>query len=197
MTEELISVKRYIESTGRAETLLERENFILVKWDNPYNPGIRYCLHAFPYGKSGMANNEPWRYDITDEQAADFLAHPDKAEEFFNSKHWFFHTCDAREVSFDEIAEVKERGISFKDMHWFDFAECVYMYRRDFPSSRNCVGERDITAKPPYIEFWSFYHHDKVVFDRRGAFSKNKNTDNFHKLFELIEKYGYSTRDLS
>lgn len=197
MTEELEGVKQMIESTHKARILLERNDFLLVKWDNAPDRPVQFCLHAYPYGKTGMANQVPWREDITDEQAEYFLAHPDEAEEYFKSKHWYFHAAEIKVWSFDDITGVSEMRIDFKDGHWFGFAECVQLYKRDFPQSKNCVGQRDITANPPYIEFWSFYHHDKVVFDKRGVFSKNQNEKNFRELCRTIEKYGYSTFDLS
>lgn len=197
MTKELACVKRMIESTGKAQILLESNDFLLVEWNIP-DVSSRYCLHAYPYGKSGMANNEPWSYDITDEQAKYFLADPDKAEAFFKSKHWYFHTAEVKVQSFDDITSINENGIGFSDGHWFRYAECVHLWQRDFPQSNKslCIGQRDITAEPPYIEFWSFYHHDKVVFDKRGLFSC-QNKKNFHKLCRQIGKYGYTIYDLS
>lgn len=197
MTEELACMKRMIENTARAQILMEWNDFLLVEWNVP-DASSRYCLHAYPYGKSGMANNLPWECNITDEQAKYFLANPDKAEEYFKSKHWYFHTAEIKVWSFDDITAINENGIDFKNGHWFRYAECVYLWQRDFSQSKSkCVGQRDITARPPYIEFWSFYHHDKVVFDKRGLFSQRKNEENFHKLCQLINEYGYTTFDLS
>lgn len=197
MTEELEGVKQMIESTRKAKILLERNDFLLVEWDIPNRDRARFCLCAYPYGRSGMVNQTPWREDITDEQAEYFLAHPDETEEYFKLKHWYFHAAEIKVWSFDDIAGVSEMRIDFKDGHRFSFAECVQLYKRDFPQSKNCVGQRDITANPPYIEFWSFYHHDKVVFDKRGVLFKDQNEKNFRELCHTIEQYGYSTFDLS
>ncbi|MBQ9608897.1 MAG: hypothetical protein IJV15_05560 [Lachnospiraceae bacterium] len=60
-----------------------------------------------------------------------------------------------------------------------------------------CIGQRDANAKPMYIEFWSFYHHDKVIFDKQGVFSQNENIEDFHKLCRIINDYGYTIYDLS
>lgn len=197
MTEELASMKRMIENTGRAKILLERNDFLLAHWNNS-DVSSRYCLHAYPYGKSGMANNLPWEYEITDEQADFFLANPDKAEDFFKSKHWYFHDTEIKVYNFDDITQINENGINFKDGHWFRFAECVHLWHRDHPQSESmCIGKRDIAAEPIYIEFWSFYHHDKVIFDKNGMFSKKKNIEDFHKLCQIINDYGYTTYDLS
>lgn len=196
MTKELESIKKYIENTHKADVLLERENFLLVEWHIP-EISTHFCLQAYPYGKTGMANNQPWQYNITDEQAEHFLADPDEAEDFFNSKHWYFHPAEVREVSFDDIVLINGDGIKFKDFHWFSFNECVFLYKRDYPENEACIGERDITANPPYIEFWSFYKHDKVIFDRKGLFAGKTNERNFHKLCRLILMYGFSTRDMS
>ena len=45
MTEELACMKRYIESTGRANVLLERNDFLLVEWNNAPDTPKRY--HSF------------------------------------------------------------------------------------------------------------------------------------------------------
>ena len=42
MTEELACMKRYIESTGRANVLLERNAFLLVEWNNAPDMPKRY-----------------------------------------------------------------------------------------------------------------------------------------------------------
>lgn len=66
------------------------------------------------------------------------------------------------------------------------------------PNSRgNCIGERNITAEPPYIELYSTYAHTKILFNKKGLFRKNKNMIDFHNLQRHINEFGYTTLDLS
>lgn len=198
MTEELAGMKQYIESTGRAKVLLERNDFLLVEWNNvPEMPKLYYRLHAFPYAKSGMGNNEPWSCKITDEQAEYFLTHPDETEEYFKYKHSHFSSAKINFWSFDRIKGINENGIDFGGGYFVRFAECVQLYKRFRPENECCIGERDITAKPPFIEFQSLRYRDRVSFDKRGLFSESKNDRNFHELCRIIRGYGYSTFDLS
>lgn len=198
MTDELACMKQYIESTGRAVVLLERNDFLLVEWNNvPNMPKRYYRLHAFPYARSGMGNSEPWNCKITDEQAEFFLTHPDEAEEYFKYKHSHFSSAKINFWNFDSITGINENGISFGDSYFVRFAECVQLYKRRCPENGRCIGERDITAKPPFIELQSLCYRDRVSFDKRGLLSERKNEMNFHKLCRIIRRYGYSTYDLS
>lgn len=198
MTEELACMKRYIESTGRANVLLERNAFLLVEWNNaPDMPKRYHRLHAFPYARSGMGNSEPWSCKITDKQAEYFLAHPDKAEEYFKYKHSHFSSAKIIFLSFDNIKGINENGIDFGGGHFVDFAECVQSYKRFHPENEHCIGERDITAHPPFVEFQSLCCRYRVSFDKRGLFSERKNDRDFHELCRIIRGYGYSTFDLS
>lgn len=197
MTEELAQMKRFIESTGRANVLLERSDFLLVEWNNVLNEPKRCYLQAFPYARSGMGNCEPWSFRITDGQAEYFLAHPDQAEEYFKYKHSHFSSTKTFFFSFDEIKGINESGIDFGGGHFVSFAECVQTYKRFYPENERCVGERDITAKPPFIELQSPRGRYRINFKKRGLFSERKNERDFHKLCRIINKYGYSTLDMS
>lgn len=75
---------------------------------------------------------------------------------------------------------------------------CTINFNRKYPNSRgNCIGERNITAEPPYIELYSTYAHTKILFNKKGLFRKNKNMMDFHKLQRHINEFGYTTLDLS
>lgn len=199
MTDETEIVKLQVEGTGRAEILLEENDYLIVKWRLPTDGGvkIKYSFEAYMYGASGMANNYPWTYEITDEQAAYFLKNTDEATEFFKSKHHHFHT-EIRMSSYDDIHSVDEDGITFGDGHVVLFYECMFNFRRKHPSGiYRCIGDRDVTADPPYIEIYSIYAHDRILFDRKGFSAKKENVANFHKLQKQIQEFGYTTFDLS
>lgn len=75
---------------------------------------------------------------------------------------------------------------------------CTINFNRKYPNSRgNCIGERNITAEPPYIELYSTYAHTKILFNKKGLFRKNKNMIDFHNLQRHINEFGYTTLDLS
>lgn len=200
MTNETELVKLQIEATGRAEILLEQNDYLIVKWNIPQDNGgikTKYSFEAFAYSATGMGNNYPWSCEITEEQALYFLGHIDEATEFFKSKHHYFHT-EVTEVSYADIHSMDKNVIRFRDGRTISYRECVFNFNRLHPGSEvKCVGDRDITANPPYIELYSIYSHYRILFDRKGLFSKKENLDNFHKLQKQIQDFGYTTFDLS
>lgn len=199
MTNETALVKIQIEATGRAEILLEENDYLIVKWTLPSDDGsvrIKFSFEAYAYAASGMGNNYPWSSTITEEQAAYFVEHVEEATEYFRSKHHYFHT-EIKTVSFDDIKCIDKDGVRFKDGHFVSWRECVVNFNRLHSGGFKCVGERDITAVPPYIELYSVYAHDRIVFDRKGFFSKRQNIDNFHMLVKQIRDFGYNAFDLS
>ena len=154
MTAETEAIKAQILSTGNAEILLEENDFLIVKW---IKPEIKYSMAAYQYGKTGTANNYPWECSLTEEQVAFFLEHINAAVEYFKSKHHYFH-LEVNEVSYENIVSIDEHGIKFSDLHWLTYKECTINFNRKYPNSRgNCIGERNITAEPPYIELYSTY----------------------------------------
>lgn len=200
MTRETEIVKVQVEATGRAEILLEQNDYLIVKWTIPLDDGgvkIKFSFEAYAYAASGMGNNYPWSSEITEEQVLYFVKHADEATEYFKSKHHYFHT-EIREVSFDDIHSIDKDGVRFKDGHFVSWRECVVNFNRLHPGSEfKCIGDRDITAEPPYIELYSVYAHDRILFDRKGLLAKRRNIDNFHMLVKQIREFGYNVFDLS
>lgn len=194
MTDETESVKKQILATGNAEILLEENDFLIVKW---IEPEVTYTMEVFMYGKTGMANNYPWSHKLSETQAFYFLENVNEAIEYFKSKHHYFHV-EVNEIEYDEIDCIDEDGIKFKDGHWITYRECASNFSRiNCESNSMCVGERDITSDPPYIEFYSTYAHDRILFDSKGIFSKRKNIKEFIKIQNMIIGFGYTTHDLS
>ncbi|MCM1507587.1 MAG: hypothetical protein NC177_10705 [Ruminococcus flavefaciens] len=78
------------------------------------------------------------------------------------------------------------------------FKECAENFHAEYKStSMNCVGERDISANPPYFEFYTGSNHIKVIFDCKGFFGKSKSIKLFHDMQRQIYVFGYTTYDLS
>ncbi|MDE7360858.1 MAG: hypothetical protein K2N38_02875 [Oscillospiraceae bacterium] len=200
MRDETELVKLQILSTGRAEMLLEQEDYLIVKWTLPKEDGsveIKYSFNAYAYSKTGMGNNYPWQHNITAEQAEHFLENIDEAEKFFKSKHHFFHT-EIKEISCEEIESVDEDGVKFKDELFVTYNECVFNFARKHPSGAyQCIGDRDMSSDPPYIELYSTYCHVRIMFDRKGEGARKDNISDCQKMTKQIQKYGYDTFDLS
>jgi len=199
LTTETEIVKIQVQSTGRAEILLEENDYLIVKWTVPLESGgvkTEFSFEAYAYAASGMANDYPWSHKITEEQALYFVGHVDEATEYFKSKHHYFHT-EIREVSFEDIRSIEKDVIRFNDGHSVTWRECVFNFNRLHPGSKyKCVGDRDITSEPPYIELYSVYVHDRILFgDIR--LTQKQNIDNFHRLQKQIQDFGYTTFDLS
>lgn len=103
-----------------------------------------------------------------------------------------------REISFSDISVINNKGITFSNGEQLLFSDCVSVRKKAYPDSV-CVAERDITALPPYFEFFadSTGMPVRIVFDKKGLFSKSKNHKQFHELKNSIEEAGYGTFDLS
>lgn len=95
--------------------------------------------------------------------------------------------------SFSEIKDTNRNGITFISGEKINFKECI---KRRY-NSETCVAERDISAQPPYFEFFTPNKTIRIVFDKKGLFSKSKNSNYFLKLQMTIIEYGYSSYDLS
>ena len=101
------------------------------------------------------------------------------------------------EKSFSEILTVDKNGITFKDGEKVSFDECAENFKNVHSLNHSkCVAERDIAAHPPYFLFYT-NKRLKLVFDRRGIFSKTKNKKAFIDLQIKIQETGFTTYDLS
>lgn len=101
--------------------------------------------------------------------------------------------------SFSEIRRIDNEGITFNDGEIIAFKDCI----RGKYNSETCVAERDICAMPPYFEFFTPDRRAaggipvRIVFDKKGLFSKSVNRKNFLDFQMKINNMGYSTYDLS
>lgn len=95
--------------------------------------------------------------------------------------------------SFSEIKNINRNGITFISGEKIYFKECIKCRY----NSETCVAERDISAKPPYFEIFTPNKPIRIIFDKKGLFSKLKNSNDFLKFQVIIIKYSYSSYDLS
>lgn len=97
------------------------------------------------------------------------------------------------EKTYLDIKSVDEKGITFVSGDKIVFDDCI---GKDY-NSTTCVAERDITASPPYFEFFTPYIPTRIIFNKEGILSKSINHRHFLRLEMQINDMGYSTYDLS
>ncbi len=90
------------------------------------------------------------------------------------------------------IKQIGNNRILFNDDHMLNFSDCNRTWRNIHKSNGICIGERDVTANPPFFGFYE--NEEKYIKVIITGFFKDKK---FHFLKREIEKYGYSTYDLS
>lgn len=95
--------------------------------------------------------------------------------------------------SFSDIEALDERGIILAGGRQIIFAECA----GGRYNSELCIAERDITAKPPYFEFFAPGEPVRIVFDGKGLFADSRNRRLFGEFQMKIKAFGYTTYDLS
>lgn len=95
--------------------------------------------------------------------------------------------------SYFDISDVDEDGINFVNGDKIIFLDCI----GNRYNSATCVAERDITASSPYFEFFTADKPTRIIFNKKGLFSKYINRRHFLKLQMKINDIGYSTYDLS
>ena len=100
--------------------------------------------------------------------------------------------------SITDVISIRETGILLSGNIFISFPECAENFHAEHKNtSMNCIGERDISANPPYFEFYTSDNHIKILFDRKGIFSDSKNRKLFYDMQKYISVLGYRTYDLS
>ncbi len=92
-----------------------------------------------------------------------------------------------------DIAAIDEAGIRFRDGTYMTFEACA----GPSPTLR-CIGERDLFAHPPYIEFYAKGRPVRITFPCHGLADNwgDKNKKAFRDLQKHLQALGYSTYDL-
>lgn len=97
------------------------------------------------------------------------------------------------EKNYFEIEAIDKKGITFKNRDRIVFMDCIGKRY----NSETCVAERDCTASPPYFEFFTPNKSTRIIFNKKGLFSKSTNRKLFLELQMQINSMGYSSYDLS
>ncbi|MBD5159285.1 MAG: hypothetical protein HDT23_03460 [Ruminococcus sp.] len=98
--------------------------------------------------------------------------------------------------SVTDVISKEKSGILLSENIFISFPECaVNFHTVNENSSMNCIGERNISANPPYFEFYTGGNHIKILFDYKGIFSESKNRKLFYAMQKYISVSGYRTYD--
>ncbi len=102
-----------------------------------------------------------------------------------------------KEYSYKDIRKITKVGIQFKDGYEVFFDECrnEWSIRNNIKKNESyCVAERDFLAKTPYFLIYS-KNKIKILFNKKGFFSKKKNKKDFQNLQVVINRLGFSSYD--
>jgi hypothetical protein len=106
-------------------------------------------------------------------------------------------------VNFDRITNVNCRGLDYRGndgkVYRIDFATCAenWLGQANHPEqvATNCVGERNVLAKPPYIVFYT-EPPTRIEF-RFSLFRCRHPWKNYHALRQQLRTTGWTTLDLT
>lgn len=104
-----------------------------------------------------------------------------------------------KEYSYKDIQKITKVGILFRDGFELLFEECrnEWSIENDIKKEESyCVAERDSLAKTPYFLFYS-KNRIKVLFDKKGVFGKKRNKDDFQNLQVVLNRFGFSSYDIT
>lgn len=104
-----------------------------------------------------------------------------------------------KEYSYNDIQKITEVGILFNDGFELLFEECRNEWSIENKIKGDetyCVAERDSLSKIPYFLFYS-KDRVKVLFDKKGIFCKRRNRDEFQNLQVILNRFGFSSYDMS
>ncbi len=104
-----------------------------------------------------------------------------------------------REYNYSSIACIDTNGILFKDKVFIDFEECRYEWAHEHDISTSetvCVASRFCEDDICYFIFYS-KQKVKLVFDISGFFHRKKGKKKFQEIQVLLNRYGYTSYDMT
>ena len=104
-----------------------------------------------------------------------------------------------REYSYKDIQTITKTGILFRDGFELLYEECrnEWSVEKKVNGEQSCcVAERNSLAKIPYFLFYS-KEKIKVLFDKKGIWGKKKNESDFRNLQIVLNRFGFSSYDMS
>lgn len=103
------------------------------------------------------------------------------------------------EYSYKDIQKITKAGILFIDGFEFLFEECKneWSVQNNIKGGQSCcVAERYSFTKIPYFLFFS-KKRVKVLFDKKGIFGKKRNKNDFQNLQVVLNRFGFSSYDMT
>lgn len=101
----------------------------------------------------------------------------------------------------NDIIEISDLGIKCfyqNQYHIISFQECAENFKEEHPdSSGNCVGERYANDDPPNIAFYTAPLTTHIHFIGKLPFRKRFAYQMLYDLQKSINKFGYTTYDMS
>ena len=99
-----------------------------------------------------------------------------------------------------DILHISSDGISYKG-GFVNFRECSYNFQYKHGGDGKCIGERDITGTSSSFVLYTAPLTTHIFFVPKGklgeVFSRTPTYQRFYNLQKELNKYGYTTRDLS
>ena len=104
-----------------------------------------------------------------------------------------------KEYNYSDIINIDKNGILFKDKTFIDFDVCRQEWAKEYniPMSETvCVASRFCENEIYYFVFYSI-QRIKLVFNMSGFFQKSKGKKKFQEIQVLLNRYGYTSYDMT
>lgn len=104
-----------------------------------------------------------------------------------------------KEYNYLDIIKIDETGILFSDNVFVSFEECRYGWAEENNISKAdtvCVASRFLDDKDRYFIFYS-EERVKLLFRIKGIFKSKKSLHRFQEVQILLNRFGYSSYDMS
>lgn len=104
-----------------------------------------------------------------------------------------------REYNCFDIVNIDKNGILFMDETFVDFEECRYEWAKEHNISISetvCVASRVYEGELCYFVFYS-NEKIKLLFNVSGFFRRRKGEKKFQELQVLLNRYGYTSYDMT
>ena len=101
--------------------------------------------------------------------------------------------------NFSDIVKIDKKGIIFSDETFINFGECVNEWAIENNIRKDetvCVALRHWEKESMYFIFYT-KERIKIFFDSGGLFKQRKNREHFQQLQDLLNRFGFSSYDIT